>query len=85
MNQDRGHKLPKNDDGHTLIDVSQLFMTCQLRPSSMSEGGITNPTYVEHEETVWELKEIKKRQAGEGKKGWQEKLFNSDFLGMVSI
>ena len=51
----------------------------------MSEGGITNPTYVEHEETVWELKEIKKRQAGEGKKGWQEKLFNSDFLRMVSI
>ena len=48
----------------------------------MSEGGITNPTFVEHEET--ELKEIKKRQAGEGKKGWQEKLFNSDFLGMVS-
>lgn len=34
---------------------------------SMSEGGITNPTYVEHEET--EMKEIKKRQAGEGKKG----------------
>ena len=28
MNQDRGHKLPKNDDGHTLIDVSQLFMIC---------------------------------------------------------
>ena len=55
----------------------------QLRPSSMSEGGITNPTFVEHEET--ELKEIKKRKAGEGKEGWQEKLFNSDFLGMVSI
>lgn len=49
----------------------------------MSEGGITNAACVEHEEM--ELKEIKKGQAGEGKKGWQEKLFNWDFLGMVSI